>query len=194
MGLIQKFKFIARMMADPELDRMYRELKEGRLWLSASDSLQWWQREAAFLHAHSLERAIQNGMKVGRNPRVEPGVIFMGQDQITIGDDFTCSFGATFRAVAAPIKIGNQVNVGPLACVIGANHGLDRDRPINDQPHQSLEITIADDVWLGAGAIVLPGVHLGRGAVIAAGSVVTADVPPLAVMAGVPAQKIKERG
>lgn len=188
MGVMAKLKFVARMMADPEVDRIYRELKEGRIWLSSQPSLQWWQREAAFLHSHSIERAMENGMRVGRNPKVEPCVTFMGHDRITIGDDFTCSFGATFRAVDAAIDIGHKVNVGPFAAVIGANHGTDPNTPIKDQPHQSAPVRIGDDVWIGAGAIVLPGVSVGRGAVIAAGSVVTADLPEMAVAAGVPAR------
>jgi len=79
MGIFEKLKFITRMMADPEVDKIYKELKEGRLWLSAQPALQFWQKEAAFLHAHSIEKAIENGMTVGKDPKVEPGVIFMGR-------------------------------------------------------------------------------------------------------------------
>lgn len=193
MSWFGKFKFVARLMADPEIDRIYRELKEGRLWLAGDETMAWWRREAAFLHAHSLEAAIKKGMKVGRSPQVEAGVIFMGHDQIEIGDDFVCSFGATFRAVDAAMRIGSQVNVGPLACVIGANHGTASDRPIQAQAHESLEVVIEDDVWIGAGAIVLPGSRIGRGAVIGAGSVVSGEVEPMTVAAGSPARKLRER-
>ena len=57
----------------------------------------------------------------------------------------------------------------------------------------NLNITIADDVWIGANAVVLGGVEIGRGAVVGAGSVVTKDVSPLAVVAGVPARVIKQK-
>ena len=194
MSLIGKLKFVSRLMSDPEIDRIYRELKEGRLWLADEPALRWWQTEAAFLRAHSLEKAMEQGMKVGKNPKVEPCVIFMGHSLITIGDDFTCSFGATIRAVAAPIRIGNQVSVGPLAAIIGANHGLAGGTPIQAQPHSSAEVVIEDDVWVGASAVILPGVRIGRGAVVAAGAVVTADVEAMAVVAGVPALKVRERG
>jgi acetyltransferase-like isoleucine patch superfamily enzyme len=180
-------------MSDPDIDRIYRELKEGRLRLAHEKSMVWWQREAAFLYAHGLEGAVEAGMTVGKDPRVEAGVIFMGAKQITIGDDFTCSFGAGFRAVEAPIRIGDKVNVGPLCQVIGANHGMAADRPIGEQPHQSIEVRIGNDVWLGAGSIILPGAKIGDGAVIGAGSVVTGDVPPMSVFAGVPAKKVRDR-
>ncbi len=180
-------------MADPEVDRIYRELKEGRLWLSAEPALQFWQKEAAFFHAHSIEKAIENGMAVGKDPKVEPGVIFMGHDKISLGDDFTCSFGATFRAVESEIRIGNQVNVGPMAAVIGGNHGTDPDRPMQEQPHLSKPVIIGNDVWVGTGSIILPGVTISDGAVIAAGSVVTRDVEKMTIVAGKPAQKVRER-
>lgn len=194
MGLLDKLKFVARMMADPDVDELYRDLKESRLTLLSDPALQWWRKEAAFLHAHSLEQAVANGMKTGRDPKVEPGVIFMGHDLITIGDDFVCSFGATIRAVSAPIRIGSKVNVGSFAAVIGANHGIGSDTSIQEQPQESAEVVIGDDVWIGAGAIILPGVEIGDGAVVAAGSVVTRDVPEMVVVAGVPAEKVKERG
>jgi acetyltransferase-like isoleucine patch superfamily enzyme len=192
MGLLGKLRFVSRLMADPDLDRLYRDLKEGRLF--TDPALDWWREEAAFLQAHSLRAAIANGMTVGRNPKVEPAVIFMGAPLIAIGDDFVASFGATIRAVDAPIRIGNQVNLGPLSAIIGANHGLEPGTPIQQQPHRSLPVAIGDDVWIGAGAIVLPGVTIGAGAVVAAGAVVTTNVPPLAIVAGVPAAPIGSRG
>jgi acetyltransferase-like isoleucine patch superfamily enzyme len=193
MGIFKKFKFVARMMADPEVDELYRSLKEGRLRPASEPAMQWWLREAAFLHAHSLEKAVEAGMKVGEDPRVEPCVLFMGAKLITIGDQFTCSFGATFRAVAEKIVIGNKVNVGPLAAVIGADHGTEPGAPMREQPHKSAEVVIGDDVWIGAGAVVLPGVRVGSGSIVAAGSVVKDDVPEMAIVAGVPAVKIKDR-
>lgn len=193
MAFLRKIKFVARLMSDPEVDRIFRELKEGRLWLSDEKSLSWWQREASFLHAHSLAGACENGMQVGKNPRVEACVVFTGHRHIKIGDDFVCSFGATIRAVDSPILIGDKVSIGPLACIIGANHGIARGAPIQDQPQQSEEVMIGDDVWIGAGAVVLPGARLESGSVVAAGSVVSGVVSSMSVVAGVPAQKVRER-
>jgi acetyltransferase-like isoleucine patch superfamily enzyme len=194
MSFIAKFRFLARLMADPDLDALYRRLKEGAFDQAAAPEMIWWRRQAAFLHAHSWETAVASGMKLGHDPRIEPGVIFMGHQLITIGDGFTCSFGATVRAVAAPITIGSQVNVGPLAAIIGANHGTGPGAPMQSQPQISRPVTIADDVWIGAGAIILPGVTVGPGAVIAAGAVVSHDVPARTVVGGVPAKVVAERG
>ncbi len=193
MAFLEKLKFVARMMGDPEVDRLYRELKEGRLWLAEEKSLSWWQREASFMYAHSLEKARENGMKVGKDPKVEPCVIFMGHELISIGDAFVCSFGATIRAVDSPVFIGNKVSMGPLSCIIGANHGIASGAPIQDQPHESEQVIVEDDVWIGSGAIVLPGSRLGKGTVVAAGSVVSDTVGPMSVVAGVPARKVRER-
>lgn len=193
MSLFGKLGFVARMMADPDVDRLYRELKEGRLRFASEQAMQWWARDAAFLHGHSLALSIENGMRVGKNPRVEPCVIFMGHNLITIGDDFVCSFGVNIRAVDAEIRIGNKVNIGPLAAVIGANHGIRPELPIQDQPQESAAVLIGDDVWIGASAVILPGVRIGKGAIVAAGSVVTADVFEMSIVAGVPAQEIRKR-
>jgi len=193
MGLMDKFLFVNKMMADPEIDELYRALKEGTLRVATEPVMQWWFREAAFLHAHSLEAAMDKGMKVGKNPKVEPGVIFMGHHLISIGDDFVCSSGATIRAVGSRITIGNKVNIGPFAAIIGANHGTKPGTPMQDQPQESHEVVIGDDVWIGAGAIILPGVEVGSGSVVGAGSVVSQDVLKMTIVAGIPAVKIKER-
>ncbi len=193
MGFLQKLGFITRMMADPDLDELYRDLKQGRLKHGAEPYSRWWQAQAAFLYAHSLEQAIQNGMKVGADPRVEPCVIFMGHGNIEIGNSFVCSFGANFRAVDEKIMIGDKVSVGPFAAVIGANHGIAAGAPIQDQPHQSAPVSIGDDVWIGANSVVLPGAVVESGAIIAAGSVVDSAVPENAIVAGVPVRPVGQR-
>ncbi|HUT53882.1 MAG TPA: acyltransferase [bacterium] len=193
MGFLDKLRFVTRMMSDRDVDELYRELKQGALRMAAEPVMHWWFREAAFLHAHSFEAAVEKGMKVGKDPRIEPGVILMGHHLISIGDHFVCSAGVNIRAVNARIVIGNQVSIGPYAALIGANHGIKRGMAIQDQPQESGEIVIGDDVWIAAGAVILPGVHLGNGSVVAAGAVVSIDVPEMTVVAGVPAARIRER-
>ena len=76
-----------------------------------------------------------------------------------------------------------------------ANHVfLDKYSLICDQGHERGDITIGNDVWIAAHVCVLPGVTIGDGAVCGAGAVVTKDVPPYSVVAGVPAKIIKMRG
>lgn len=94
------------------------------------------------------------------------------------------------------VSIGSRVSIAPNVVIIadsGPNNSeiqyLDyvRERLIVSKP-----VVIDDDVWIGAGAIILPGVHIGRGAVIGAGAVVTRDVSPFAVVAGVPARLVRK--
>ncbi len=78
--------------------------------------------------------------------------------------------------------------------VIGSNHGIRKSSPVRSQPWQSSRgVTIGCDVWIGAGAIILPGAEVEEGAIVGAGAVVTGKVPSYAVVAGVPARVIGER-
>lgn len=84
--------------------------------------------------------------------------------------------------------------MAPNVALIAANHNYTRtDISMNLQGEIEKEIVIENDVWIGYGAIILPGVNIGQGSVIAAGSVVTKDVPSYSVVAGVPAVVIKNR-
>lgn len=90
--------------------------------------------------------------------------------------------------------IGNYVNLGPNTCLITANHSFDRfDVPMAWQGITTKPIHIDDDVWLGANVVVLPGVHIGRGAIVGANAVVTKNVEPFAIVGGVPAKLIRYR-
>jgi acetyltransferase-like isoleucine patch superfamily enzyme len=90
------------------------------------------------------------------------------------------------------VSVGDNVIIGPRAQIMAVDHIFDDpDRPIIEQGLQALGIEIADNVWIGAGAIVLDGVRIGRGAVVGAGAVVTHDVAPHTVVAGVPARLLR---
>ena len=91
------------------------------------------------------------------------------------------------------IEIGNDVSIAHGVTLMTENHSYeDRNVPIKDQPVISKPIIIEDNVWIGAKATVLYGRRIGENSVIAAGAVVTKDVPPNTVVAGVPARVIKE--
>lgn len=92
------------------------------------------------------------------------------------------------------IRIGNNVLMGAYVQVIDHNHGVQKDNLIRDQPAQIDQVIIGDDVWIGAGVKILNGISIGNGAVIGANAVVTKDVPPYAIVGGVPAAIIKYRG
>jgi acetyltransferase-like isoleucine patch superfamily enzyme len=90
------------------------------------------------------------------------------------------------------IKIGDRVYTSPFVQLAAVNHIFsDPNRPFVEQGISAQGITVEDDVWIGAGAIITDGVRIGRGAVVAAGAVVTGDVQAHTVVAGVPARVVK---
>jgi acetyltransferase-like isoleucine patch superfamily enzyme len=102
---------------------------------------------------------------------------------------------ACFFHSAGGIKIGNDVGIGPGVKVITSAHRLDElDKPLLHSDIVYAPVVIEDGCDIGTGAILLAGVHVGRGAQVGAGAVVTRDVPAYAVVAGVPAKVLKKRG
>jgi acetyltransferase-like isoleucine patch superfamily enzyme len=91
------------------------------------------------------------------------------------------------------VDIGDDTLIGPGVRIISYQHRYALGAPIRSQPTFAAPIRIGPDVWIGANAVVLAGVEVGEGAVIGAGAVVTKDVPPRVVVAGVPARVIKMR-
>ncbi len=111
---------------------------------------------------------------------------------VWIGDFVFMGRGSEINALLR-VEIGDHVTIAPRCFIVDHNHGLTRDLRINQQPCRSAPVVIGEDVWLGVGAIVLPGVTIGNQAVVAAGACVTRNVPPLAIVAGVPARIIGYR-
>ena len=125
----------------------------------------------------------------GENSWVRPPFAMDYGDNIHIGDDVFINFGMTALDVVE-IRIGNQCQIGPNVQLLTAVH------PIPGAPRAALleagdPIHIEDNVWIGGGAIICPGVRVGRNAVIGAGAVVTKDVPENTVVVGNPARIVK---
>lgn len=92
------------------------------------------------------------------------------------------------------IRIGNNVMMSPRVSIYAENHVFDdADVPMKDQGVNRQTVVIEDDCWIAANSVILAGVTIGKGCVIAAGSVVTKDIPPYSIAAGVPARVIKQR-
>lgn len=91
------------------------------------------------------------------------------------------------------VEIGCNCMIGPQCYITDGNHGTAPGTTVNNQAMKTAPVILEDDVWLGAGVIVLPGVRIGRSAVIGAGAVVTKDVPAQTIFAGVPARSIGRR-
>lgn len=97
------------------------------------------------------------------------------------------------NTVIGPVTIGSHVNLAQGITITALNHNFeDKIQRIDVQGVSTKSIVIGDDIWIGANAVVLPGVSIGNHSVVAAGAVVTKDVPPHTLVAGVPAKIIKE--
>ncbi|MCB1164411.1 MAG: acyltransferase [Candidatus Krumholzibacteriia bacterium] len=150
-----------------------------------------WIRQAGGDRLRSaLARHILDAM--GPGARIHVGVHFGKGRGLSLGARSYLGRDS-FIGLNAPVRIGAAVMGGPGVMIFTSNHGMDPSRLMIDQPLIPAPVTIEDDVWLGARCIILPGVTVGRGAVIAAGSVVTKDVPPGAIVGGIPARHLRDR-
>ena len=139
------------------------------------------------LHPENIER--------GRNVYVGHQTILKGyhRNRMRIGDETWIGQQCFFHS-AGGITIGARVGIGPGVRIITSTHAeAGRDVPILSAPIELAPVVIEDDCDIGVGAIVLPGVRIGKGAQIGAGAVVTEDVPPYSVAMGVPAKVTRER-
>ncbi|MDO4465983.1 MAG: acyltransferase [Bacillota bacterium] len=129
-------------------------------------------------------------LECGTNVNIEKGAQF--SSEIKLGDNSGIGVNAI---ISSHVEIGNDVMMGPDCMIFTSNHGMDRlDIPMWKQPHTSPKpVVIGNDVWIGARVIILPGVHIGDGCVIGAGSVVTKDVEPYSIVGGNPAKVLKKR-
>lgn len=126
--------------------------------------------------------------------RVENGPnAYHETSSLLIGENTYIGEMNNLRAAGGVIRIGNNVIMSQFVTVVASNHGVDRSQLIRNQPWTRSTVTIDDDVWIGAGCVVLPGSHIGVGAVIAANSVVKGHVEPYSVVGGSPARRLKDR-
>ncbi|MCS6910205.1 MAG: acyltransferase [Anaerolineales bacterium] len=125
----------------------------------------------AVLHVYNFRDLPHAGITIGAKSLIGEYTVIRGQGGVHIGD---------------------RVYTSPFTQIIAVNHVFDDpNRPFVEQGITAEGIVIEDDVWLGASAVVTDGVRVGRGAVVAAGAVVTKDVPPYTVVGGVPAKPIR---
>ncbi len=107
---------------------------------------------------------------------------------LEIGNQVNINYGTSIGCLSS-IRIGNRVRIGTFVLIVDSDfHGL-HQRNLRPHPHP---VVIEDDVWLGAKSTVLKGVTVGRGSVVGTSAVVTNDVPPFSIVAGVPARKVGE--
>ncbi|HKU28106.1 MAG TPA: acyltransferase [Candidatus Sulfotelmatobacter sp.] len=133
------------------------------------------------------------GARIGRRVVYYPGIwIFTGRN-LTVGDDVDFAHGVLVTT-GGGLQIGSRTLIGYGARILTSNHRIPPvPERIFDAGHDEAPVVIGSDVWIGSNAIVLPGVTIGEGAVIAAGSVVTKDVAAWSIVGGVPAKTIRMR-
>ena len=134
-------------------------------------------------------------VELGENVYLGHGAMLKGyyKNHLRVGDDTWIGQGV-FLHSAGGIVIGARVGVGPFVKVLTSVHDEGgRDVPILDAPLRFAPVLIEDDSDIGVGAIILPGITIGRGAQVGAGAVVTRDVPAYAVVAGNPAKLLRMR-
>jgi acetyltransferase-like isoleucine patch superfamily enzyme len=132
---------------------------------------------------------------LGENVYLGHGALLKGyyKNTLRVGDDTWIGQGVFFHA-AGGIEIGARVGVGPFVRILTSVHEeTGRDVPILAAPLRFAPVVVEADSDLGVGAVLLPGVRVGQGAQVGAGSVVTRDVPPFAVVAGNPARLLRMR-
>jgi acetyltransferase-like isoleucine patch superfamily enzyme len=119
---------------------------------------------------------------------------FLRNSKLTVGKNTYIGEQNNIRASGGEIIIGNNCLISQQVSLIVSNHKIEKDKLIRDQGWISKgNILIEDDVWIGCSCQILPGVSIGKGAVIAAGSLVNKDVPSYSIVAGIPAKIMGSR-
>lgn len=133
------------------------------------------------------------GAKIGKNITFYPGIKINPARNISLGNNVDLAWGVIITT-GGSVEIGERCLIGYRSQILSANHVIPPNKErIFSAGHSLAKIIIENDVWIGANCIITAGVCIGEGAVVAAGSVVTKNVPPFTIVGGVPAKIIKER-
>jgi acetyltransferase-like isoleucine patch superfamily enzyme len=136
-------------------------------------------------------------IRLGANVALDDGVVILSSgtplvDKFFIGADTYVNRYTIFDA-HQHLHIGERVMIGPYCYFTDADHSVESGSSVQSQPMRHQPLVIEDEAWIGAHVTVLPGVRIGRGAVIGAGSVVTRDIPAMAIAYGSPARVTRYR-
>ncbi len=166
---------------------------------------QWWHEYQTGVEQISTDHATlvapdarldgaSGPIRIGKRCVIHPGAMLLPYGGfITMGDDCTVN-PYTILYGHGGLTLGNGVRIATHSVIIPANHIFtDPAQPIHTQKETRIGVAIEDDVWIGSNVTILDGVRIGRGSVIAAGSVVTKDVDPFSIMGGAPARLLKQR-
>ena len=166
---------------DPEVDARKLHAVLGCKKLEAIDVTHREEKEAAIRELFG---------SVGVNPNVLPGFRCDNGLNIHVGDEFLANYNVTILDIS-PVRMGDNVWIGPNTLITSVGHPIS---PKGRRQHLGIAkpVTIGNDVWIGGNCTILPGVTIGNNVVVAAGAVVSKDVPDNCVVGGVPAKVLKE--
>ena len=136
-----------------------------------------------------------SSFRFGEENILYPGcVIRIERGFLETGSRVSFGPGCIIYETRAGLRIGNNALIAGGVMICGVNHGFaSRDLPMRDQAAEELPVEIGSDVWIGMGAVILPGITIGDGCIIGAGSVVTHPVEPYSVGHGVPFRALGRR-
>jgi len=147
-------------------------------------------RFVGFIPLHFVRKFfyILSGINMPWNSTIHIGANFFNPSNITIGND-TIVGDHCFLDGRAPLKIGNHVGIASQVLIYNDEHNINSP----DYGNSFGPVEIGDYVFIGPRAIILPNIKIGKGAVVAAGAIVTKDIPDFEIWGGVPAKKISDR-
>ncbi|MEW9265907.1 DapH/DapD/GlmU-related protein [Kineococcus endophyticus] len=187
----------ARRAADPATPvggrRKAQRMAAAAAYLGVGRHLPWSPRPGGGLARRARALSARWMLdECGADVNIEHGAWFGSGKGVRVGDRSDIGMDAL---VIGPVHIGADVMMGPRCVLLASAHETRSvDVPMNQQGfREDRPIVIEDDVWIGAGCIILPGRRIGTGSIVGAGSVVVSDVPPWTVVAGNPARIVKKR-
>lgn len=181
--------FHDRMGNELSLDEVSGKI-ESRMYSYLADFFLFWLALFMFIPSHHIRRFLFRlaGAKIGKGSSIHMGCSFFSLKHLHIGQDSIIGKDI-FLDGRAPIHIGSHADIASDVMVINSEHDIN-----SEDFHATVgPVIIEDYVFIGPRVIILPGVRIGKGAVVAAGAVVTKDVSDFAIVGGVPAQVIGER-
>jgi acetyltransferase-like isoleucine patch superfamily enzyme len=195
----KNMSIVHRIKSDPKLKQLTLRL----LMPKNQARPRWWVSILVnpFLHKKGKGSLIRrntrmdvlpfNLFSLGANSTIEDyTVVNNGMGEVAIGDGVRIGLS---NVLIGPLEIGNNIILAQHVVISGLNHGYeDIHTPIRLQPCSTAKVIIEDDCWIGANAVITAGVRIGKHSIVAAGSVVTKDVPPNSIVAGNPAKLVKQ--
>ena len=167
------------------LSEIIKSLFSFKLWISLINSFGY------YIHEHVTWRFY---VHTKEETRIHPTASIRNAKNVYVGKKSHINHQCcVWAGKKSKIVIGDNVLMGVGVNIHAAHHGIKRVKLMNLQEESEEDIVIGNDVWLASHSIILKGVKIGDGAIVAAGAVVTKDISPYTIVGGIPGKQIKER-